>query len=117
VERGGKRFLVCAGPIRSPSDALELVGSDALGLVVLAEHLPPEFFDLRTGFAGELLQKLENYRLRVAAVFPTEEGYGERFREFLFEARRRGGTFRAFGAREDAERWLTDGDEAAPPHP
>jgi hypothetical protein len=96
----------CGGPIRRPADVLEWVATGAHALLVEAHHLPPEFFDLKTGFAGELLQKLENYGIRVAGVFPTEDGYTERFREFLSEARRRGSTFRAFAARADAERWL-----------
>jgi hypothetical protein len=95
----------CAGPIRKPTDVLEWVASGSAALLVEADRLPPEFFDLRTGFAGELLQKIENYGLRVAAVFPSEEGYTARFREFLLEARR-GSRFRAFAARGDAERWL-----------
>jgi hypothetical protein len=106
IERDGERILACAGPFRRASDVLELVGSDARGVVALAEHFPPEFFDLKTGFAGELLQKLENYGVRVAAVFPNEDGYSERFREFLREARRRGQTFRVFSVRDEAERWL-----------
>jgi hypothetical protein len=106
VERDGKPLLECAGPIRRPSDVLDLVGSDAVGMVVSPEHFPAEFFDLETGFAGEFLQKLENYGIRVAAVFPTDDGYTERFREFLREARRRGSSFRVFSARDDAERWL-----------
>jgi hypothetical protein len=51
-----------------------------------AEQLPPAFFDLRSGFAGEFLQKLQNYQLRVAAVFPTDGEDGNRFREFMAEA-------------------------------
>jgi Domain of unknown function (DUF4180) len=95
----------CAGSIRQPTDVLEWVASGSDALLVEAHQLPPEFFDLRTGFAGELLQKIQNYGLRVAAVFPSEEGYTQRFKEFLLEARR-GPRFRAFAAREDAERWL-----------
>jgi hypothetical protein len=98
----------CTGPIRKPTDVLEWVAADTHALLVEAQHFPPEFFDLKTGFAGELLQKLENYGIRVAAVFPTEDGYTQRFREFLGEARRRGSTFRAFSARDDAERWLAE---------
>ena len=106
IEREGRKLVVSASPIRQPAEVLELVASDVPAILVLAEHFPPEFFDLKTGFAGELLQKLENYGIRVAAVFPTEDGYPQRFREFLVEARR-GPRFRAFTARDDAERWLT----------
>lgn len=106
VEKDGRRIFECAGRINRPADVLDLVSAGTNEVLVEARHLPPEFFDLRTGFAGELLQKLENYHLRVAAVFPSDEGYTERFREFLREARQRGRTFRVFAARDEAERWL-----------
>jgi hypothetical protein len=109
IEREGARILVCAEPFRKASDVLELVGADARGVVASAEHFPAEFFDLKTGFAGELLQKLENYGVRLAAVFAGDDAYSERFREFLREARSRGSTFRVFSTRADAERWLFGG--------
>ena len=105
IERDGRKLAVCAAPIQRPADVLGLVAADVSSVLILAEHFPPAFFDLTTGFAGELLQKLENYGIRVAAVFPSEDGYSQRFREFLVEARR-GPRFRAFASREDAERWL-----------
>jgi Domain of unknown function (DUF4180) len=108
-ERGGVRFLECTGPL-GPGEATALVGAclerEARGVLLESHHLPPAFFDLRTGFAGELLQKLQNYGLRLAGVFPSEDEYGERVRELLREARR-GRGFRAFSARDDAEAWLS----------
>lgn len=107
-ERNGARILECAEAIGA-ADSLDLVvaclENDSTRLLVESRHLPPEFFDLKTGFAGELLQKIQNYGIRLAGVFPSEAGYGERFRELLREARR-GRGFRAFAAREDAEIWL-----------
>lgn len=107
-ERDGVRYLECTGAM-GPGDAMALVAAclehGAGGVLLESHHLPPAFFDLRTGFAGELLQKLQNYGLRLAGVFASEEQYGERVRELLREARR-GRGFRAFSAREDAEAWL-----------
>jgi hypothetical protein len=111
LERGGVRYLECAEPI-GPGDAMDLVAAclerDARGVLLEARHLPPAFFDLRSGFAGELLQKFQNYGLRLAGVCPSEEGYGERVRELLREARR-GRGFRSFATRDDAEAWLAQG--------
>jgi Domain of unknown function (DUF4180) len=74
--------------------------------VLLESHvLPAAFFDLSSGFAGEFLQKFSNYRIRLGAVFPSKDGYSERFREFLLEARR-GRGFRVFSSRPEAEAWL-----------
>jgi hypothetical protein len=69
--------------------------------------LPEACFELRSRFAGEFIQKIQNYRIRLAAVFPLESSNGrERFGQFLAEARR-GHGFRAFTNRLDAEAWLS----------
>ncbi|HEV2665802.1 MAG TPA: DUF4180 domain-containing protein, partial [Blastocatellia bacterium] len=69
---------------RDISDAiLGCIGAD--GLVLTEDDLPKEFFDLRTGWAGELFQKATNYRLRVAIVLPDPEAYGKRFSELAYE--------------------------------
>ena len=108
-EMHGARFIECVDSITRIEDALDLVSAcmehDA-GSVLLESHtLPAAFFELGSGFAGEFLQKFSNYRVRLAAVFPLEDGYSDRFREFLSEARR-GRGFRVFPARADAEIWL-----------
>jgi hypothetical protein len=43
-------------------------GTGATLVVVPADALPASFFDLSTGIAGALLQRLVNYRFRVAVV-------------------------------------------------
>jgi len=112
LERGGLVILEIAGGLARVDDALEVVSAsysaDTDRVLVEADALPADFFALRTRFAGELLQKLANYGLRLAGVFPPERDYDERFREFLREARG-GRAFRAFDAREDAEAWLVRG--------
>ncbi len=59
----------------------------APGMILTENDLAPEFFDLRSGLLGELLQKFINYKLRVAFVVPDPEIYGERFSELAFEHR------------------------------
>ncbi len=109
IERDGVRIVECTEPIARVEDALDAVSAciehGAQGLLVESRNLPPAFFELRSGFAGEFVQKLVNYRIRVAGVFASEEGYTERFREFLLEAKR-GRGFRVFADRADAEMWL-----------
>jgi hypothetical protein len=103
------RILACVSSVTSVEDALELVAASSeqncRSLLLEAHILPDSFFDLRTQFAGDFLQKLLNYRLRTAGVFPPDREYKERFKEFLAEARR-GTTFRAFGSRHEALNWL-----------
>jgi hypothetical protein len=76
-------------------------------------NLPPEFFDLSTGVAGEFLQKWRNYRVRVALVCPPGSvTLSSRFPEMVAEESRKG-YFRVFETREPAVEWLEEiGDEA-----
>lgn len=73
-ERAGVPVLVCdpAGPrITTVQDALDLIGAAFLGaeaVAVPAGRLDEGFFSLGTGFAGEILQKFVNYRLRLVVV-------------------------------------------------
>jgi len=38
--------------------------------LLYASNMPEKFFDLSSGDAGEILQKLRNYRIRIAVVCP-----------------------------------------------
>lgn len=72
--RAGVSVLVCDpdGPlIATMDDALDLIGSAFQGAEVVAVpavRLDERFFSLGTRFAGELMQKFVNYRLRLAVV-------------------------------------------------
>jgi hypothetical protein len=109
IEHDGLPVAECSGTIPAHGAAMDLVAAcleqGTHRLLLEARHLPPAFFELRSGFAGELVQKMQNYRIRVAGVFPSEASYGDRFREFLLEARR-GHGFRVFAARDEALTWL-----------
>lgn len=109
VDLHGIRFLECVDGITRVEDALDLIAGciehDSGRVLIESSALPAAFFELRSGFAGEFLQKFSNYRVRLAAVFPSEDAYSDRFREFLLEARR-GRDFRVFAARSEAEAWL-----------
>ncbi|KAA6304392.1 hypothetical protein EZS27_043961, partial [termite gut metagenome] len=37
-------------------------------IVVQEKNITPEFFDLKSGMAGEILQKFSTYRVRLAIV-------------------------------------------------
>jgi uncharacterized protein DUF4180 len=73
-QRAGVPVLMCdpAGPaIASTQDALDLIGAAFAGAEVVAVpagRLDESFFSLGTGFAGEVMQKFVNYRLRLAVV-------------------------------------------------
>ena len=75
--------------IGSASDISHALGAclGAKGLILTKDDLGSEFFDLRSGLAGELFQKFVNYRIRVAIILPDPETYGDRFRELAYEHR------------------------------
>ena len=81
------------------------IESGAQSLLLAGGSLPDAFFDLATGFAGELLHGLSKYRLRLAAVVPDPTIHPLRFQEFLRETNR-GEQFRFFATREEALKWL-----------
>ncbi|MFI0793155.1 DUF4180 domain-containing protein [Micromonospora rubida] len=74
LELAGVAVLVCdpAGPpVTTTQDALDLIGAAFLGAEVVAvpaSRLNEDFFSLGTGFAGEVMQKFVNYRLRLAVL-------------------------------------------------
>lgn len=78
--------------IASEQDALDLIGdtwgTGAEMLAVPVERLPPEFFDLRTGLAGAVAQKLVNYHLRLAVLGDISEHLGASgaLRDFVRES-------------------------------
>lgn len=59
-------------PVRTVRDATDLIGqalAEGASLIAIAvEALDPSFFDLRSGFAGEVLQKAANYHLKFAVI-------------------------------------------------
>jgi hypothetical protein len=83
------------GPILDNDRAImDLIGeamANSAGLVVIpAGKFSPSFFELRTRFAGDLLQKFVNYRLRLAIVGDLSRtvSESETLQAFISEANR-----------------------------
>ena len=94
-----------SGPRDPAALVAQCIESGSRSLLLDEHALAPEFFDLSTGFAGELLQKLATYRIRLAAVVPDPSAHSMRFQEFAREANggRQVGFFRS---RQSAIDWL-----------
>jgi hypothetical protein len=74
--------------------------------LLYADNLPAAFFDLSSGDAGAILQKLRNYGVRLAVVRDAgSDGTSVRFGELMTEERMRR-DFGVFASREDALAWL-----------
>lgn len=74
---------------------------------VLADDgvLPPAFFDLSTGMAGSIVQRLTMYGIRMAVVVPDAAARSGPFQDFAREANA-GRQFRFFPDRAQALAWL-----------
>ena len=93
--------------IRSIEDIPDAIGAcfGAKGLILTSNDLAQEFFDLRSGLAGELFQKFMNYRIRLAIVLPDPDVHGKRFSELAHEHESHS-MIRFVRSRAEAERWL-----------
>jgi Domain of unknown function (DUF4180) len=93
--------------IRSIHDVSDVLGAvyGADGLLLTESDLSSEFFDLRSGIAGELFQKFTNYQIHLALVVNNLEVYGERFGELAFEHKNHK-LIRFFDVAETAKLWL-----------
>ncbi len=98
------------GVIASERDAVDLVGlcgENATDRLLLhAEALSPDFFDLSTRLAGEILLKFSNYSIRAALVANEEQTSHGKFPDFMLETNR-GSDFRVFAAPGSALEWLS----------
>jgi len=109
----GRKILIAAdagisiGAISDVSNAVGAAfGSD--GLILTEDDVSSEFFDLKSGVAGELFQKFVNYSLCLALVVPSPERHGERFNELAREHRTHN-RVRIVRCKEEAMTWLCGG--------
>lgn len=58
--------------------------------IIYKENLPETFFDLKTGLAGDILQKVSNYRLRIVIVGDFSMYDSKSLRDFIFESNKSG---------------------------
>ena len=52
----------------------------------MAFSLHPDFFDLKTRFAGEILQKFSNYDVKLAIVGDFSKYSSKSLRDFIYES-------------------------------
>ncbi len=78
--------------IRVTGDALDLLADahdqGADGMIVYERSLTPAFFDLRTGLAGDILQKFSIYGMRLAIVGEFDTYDSKSLQAFIIECNR-----------------------------
>jgi hypothetical protein len=76
-------------PLRGTQDVLDLIGTfypeHLAALILHEENLAPEFFQLRSGLAGEVLQKFVTYQVKVAIVGNFQKYASKALADFIYE--------------------------------
>ncbi|MFZ5939265.1 MAG: DUF4180 domain-containing protein [Bacteroidota bacterium] len=82
------------GRLADVDDTIDLMGnasfSGADRLILFSDQLPDSFTELRTGVAGEILQKFSNYRMKLAIIGDFTENGSKALRDFIRESNRTG---------------------------
>jgi hypothetical protein len=80
--------------IGNAQDALDLMANcgyqGARKIIVHEKNIIRDFFDLKTGIAGEILQKFSNYNVRLAIVGDFAKYPSKSLRDFIFESNKTG---------------------------
>lgn len=80
--------------IRNAGDALDLMANcyvkQAKAAIIYEKDIVPEFFELKTGILGEILQKFANYDFRLAIVGDFSKFPSKNFQDFLYESNKGG---------------------------
>lgn len=76
--------------VKTPQDAIDLMGNlyfQGFDKIILQEkQLTPEFFDLKNGMAGEVLQKFSNYRMKLTIVGNFDQYASKSLQDFIRES-------------------------------
>jgi hypothetical protein len=76
--------------MHTQSDGLDMLGNlyyQGFDNIIMHEvNITPHFFDLKTGMAGELLQKFSNYRVRLAIVGDFTKYPSKSLQHFIIES-------------------------------
>lgn len=76
--------------INNPEEGLQLLVDlyyqEFDKVIVQEKNITPDFFDLKTGIAGELLQKFSNYRMQLAIIGDFSQYPGKSIKDFIYES-------------------------------
>lgn len=73
-------------------------------MILYEKNIFSEFFDLKTGMAGEILQKFSNYKMKLAIVGDFEKYQSKSLSDFIFESNKKGQIYFVISLEEALER-------------
>jgi hypothetical protein len=80
--------------ILNVTDVLDIIGNAesirSRKIIIRQEHMSPEFFELETGIAGEILQKFANYDIRLAIIGDFTTYNSKNLKDFIYESNKAG---------------------------
>lgn len=78
-------------PVDTASDFLDLLANAGVATIALAKtELSPNFFRLQTGLAGDMLQKVSNYRKRLVVLGDYSSLTSQNLKDFIYESNQTG---------------------------
>lgn len=96
--------------IETSLDALDILGNCVFNgvqnIVVHSDNITPLFFDLKTGLAGEILQKFSTYNAKLAIIGDFSDIKSDSLRSFIYESNKHGRVL-FVDSLEQAEQLLT----------
>ncbi|TCD11528.1 DUF4180 domain-containing protein [Pedobacter frigidisoli] len=76
--------------INSVEDGLDLLGNlyyqDYDKIIIYEKGISPVFFHLKSGLAGEILQKFSNFRVQLAIVGDFKSHTSQSIKDFIYES-------------------------------
>ncbi|MBD2699332.1 DUF4180 domain-containing protein [Spirosoma sp. BT702] len=91
--------------INTLEDGLDILANCAYQgaekIIIHQHNLSPEFFDLKTRLAGDILQKFSTYRVQLAIVGDFSGYTSKSLRDFIFESNK-GSLIKFVGSVEEA---------------
>lgn len=93
--------------IENTQDFLDIMAdaahNGAVGIIVDENQLPAGFFELKTGIAGDILQKFSNYKMYLAIIGNFSKYKSKSLQDFIRESNR-GGKIIFAGSKDEAGR-------------
>jgi hypothetical protein len=84
----------------------ECYARGASSVIVKDKNIVPDFFDLKTGLAGEILRKFSMYRFKLAIVGDFSNISSKNLSAFIYESNKTGDTCFVNSVEEAKERLL-----------
>lgn len=83
--------------ITETQNALDLMAEsnykESWKMIFYEENISPDFFDLKTGMAGDILQKFSTYRCQLAIIGDFTKFQSKSLKDFIFESNKTGRIF------------------------